>query len=57
MNGLAHEDLTNQITACAIEVHKRLVPAFASPSCFPAFLIFIYMWLIIRILNKEGRKI
>jgi GxxExxY protein len=28
MNGLAHEDLTSQITACAIEVHKALGPGF-----------------------------
>jgi GxxExxY protein len=28
MNGLAHEDLTSQIIACAIEVHKALGPGF-----------------------------
>jgi hypothetical protein len=38
MNGLAHEDLTSQITACAIEVHKALGPGFCFPfliSCIP----------------------
>jgi GxxExxY protein len=28
MNGLAHEDLTSRIIACAIEVHKALGPGF-----------------------------
>jgi len=28
MNGLAHEELTSKIIACAIEVHKALGPGF-----------------------------
>lgn len=28
MNGLAHEELTGRIIACAIEVHKALGPGF-----------------------------
>lgn len=38
MNGLAHENLTSRIIACAIEVHKALGPGFLE-SIYEAALI------------------
>jgi GxxExxY protein len=38
MNGLAHEDLTSRIIACAIEVHKSLGPGFLE-SIYEAALV------------------
>ena len=39
MNGLAHEELTGRIIACAIEVHKALGPGFLESTYETALMI------------------
>jgi len=39
MNGLAHEELTGKIIACAIEVHKALGPGFLESTYESALVI------------------